>query len=76
MCSKGRAARLLPSAPTLEHYRVLFTRTTDLVQQLQMSRQELRLAATIEKLDKYHLLVLTISPMSKRVRPRQACSSS
>lgn len=39
-------------------YRVLFTRTTDLVQQLQAARQELKLASAIEKLDKYHLLVL------------------
>ena len=39
-------------------YRVLFTRTTDLVQQLQTARQELKLATAIEKLDKYHLLVL------------------
>jgi DNA replication protein DnaC len=37
---------------------VLFTRTTDLVQQLQAARQDLKLATAIEKLDKYHLLVL------------------
>ena len=39
-------------------YRVLFTRTTDLVQHLQSARQELKLASAIEKLDKYHLLIL------------------
>ena len=39
-------------------YRVLFTRTTDLVQHLQAARQDLKLATAIEKLDKYHLLVL------------------
>ena len=39
-------------------HRVLFTRTTDLVQQLQTARHELRLAAAIEKLDKYRLLIL------------------
>jgi len=40
-------------------YRVLFTRTTDLVQHLQAARQDLKLKATaLEKLDKYHLLVL------------------
>lgn len=39
-------------------HRVLFARTTDLVQQLQTARQELRLAAAIEKLDKYRLLIL------------------
>jgi len=39
-------------------YRVLFTRTTDLVQQLQAARQDLKLASAIEKLDKFHLLIL------------------
>ena len=39
-------------------YRVLFTRTTDLVQRLQTARQELGLAAAIDKLDRFHLLVL------------------
>ena len=39
-------------------FRVLFTRTTDLVQRLQVARQALALEAAIAKLDKYHLLVL------------------
>jgi DNA replication protein DnaC len=39
-------------------YRVLFTRTTDLVQRLQQARQALSLESAIEKLDKYHVLVL------------------
>lgn len=39
-------------------YRVLFTRTTDLVQRLQQARQSLSLESAIEKLDKYHLLIL------------------
>jgi DNA replication protein DnaC len=38
--------------------RVLFVRTTDLVQQLQAARRELALENAIAKLDKYHLLVL------------------
>jgi DNA replication protein DnaC len=38
-------------------YRVLFTRTTDLVQKLQQARQALQLEAAIAKLDKYHLLI-------------------
>ncbi|MGA9443651.1 MAG: IS21-like element helper ATPase IstB [Methyloceanibacter sp.] len=38
--------------------RVLFMRTTDLVQRLQVARQELALESAIAKLDKYHLLVL------------------
>lgn len=39
-------------------FRVLFTRTTDLVQRLQIARQELTLEAAITKLDRYHLLIL------------------
>ena len=39
-------------------YRVLFTRTTDLVQRLQAARQDLALEAAITKLDRYDLLVL------------------
>jgi DNA replication protein DnaC len=37
-------------------YRVLFTRTTDLVQRLQQARQALLLESAIEKLDKYHVV--------------------
>ena len=37
---------------------MLFTRTTDLVQRLQAARQSLSLEAAIEKLDKYHLIIL------------------
>jgi DNA replication protein DnaC len=39
-------------------WRVLFSRTSDLVQRLQMARRELTLEAAIAKLDKYHLLIL------------------
>jgi DNA replication protein DnaC len=39
-------------------WRVLFARTTDLVQRLQVARHELALEATIAKLDRYDLLVL------------------
>ncbi|CAG0906764.1 unnamed protein product, partial [Cyprideis torosa] len=39
-------------------WRVLFARTTDLVQKLQIARQELQLENAIRKLDKYHLLIL------------------
>ena len=37
---------------------MLFTRTTDLVQKLQLARRDLQLEAAIAKLDKYHLLIL------------------
>ena len=39
-------------------YRVLFSRTTELVQKLQKAKQELTLPAALEKLDKYHCLIL------------------
>jgi len=39
-------------------YRVLFTRTTDLVQKLQVARRELSLESAIAKLDRFHLLIL------------------
>ena len=39
-------------------WRVLFTRTTDLVQKLQAARRDLALESAIAKLDKYHLLIL------------------
>ena len=39
-------------------WRVLFTRTTDLVQKLQIARRELALEAAIAKLDRYDLLIL------------------
>jgi len=55
---KSHLAAALGHAMVDAGYRVLFARTTDLVQQLQTARQELKLATAIEKLDKYHLLVL------------------
>ena len=39
-------------------WRVLFARTTDLVQQLQIARRELVLESAIAKLDRYDLLIL------------------
>lgn len=39
-------------------YRVHFTRTTDLVQKLQVARRELSLQSAIDKLNKYDLLIL------------------
>lgn len=43
----------------IEHgWRVLFARTTDLVQKLQTARRELVLESAIAKLDKFHLLIL------------------
>jgi len=55
---KSHLAAGLGHALVENGFRVLFTRTTDLVQRLQVARQALALEAAIAKLDKYHLLVL------------------
>lgn len=55
---KSHLAAALGYALVDHGYRVLFTRTTDLVQRLQVARQDLGLASAIEKLDKYDLLIL------------------
>jgi DNA replication protein DnaC len=39
-------------------HRVLFSRTTDLVQRLQVAKRDLSLPAMLAKLDKYHCLIL------------------
>src|SRR5436853_4543934 len=39
-------------------WRVLFMRTSELVQRLQIARRELALESALAKLDKYHLLIL------------------
>ena len=57
-CGKTHGAAALGHALVENGYRVLFTRTTDLVQRLQAARRELALEAAIAKLDKFHLLVL------------------
>ena len=55
---KSHLAAALGFALVENGWRVLFTRTTDLVQRLQIARRELALEAAIAKLDKYHLLIL------------------
>src|SRR5678815_822765 len=55
---KSHLAAALGFALVEGGWRVLFTRTTDLVQRLQIARRELTLEAAIARLDKYHLLVL------------------
>jgi DNA replication protein DnaC len=55
---KSHLAAGLGHALVENGFRVLFTRTTDLVQRLQVARQALALEAAIAKLDKYHLLIL------------------
>jgi len=55
---KSHLAAALGLALVEHGWRVLFTRTTDLVQRLQLARRELALEPAIAKLDKYHLLIL------------------
>jgi DNA replication protein DnaC len=55
---KSHMAAALGLALVENGWRVLFARTTDLVQKLQTARRDLQLEAAIAKLDKYHLLIL------------------
>lgn len=55
---KSHLAAALGLALVENGWRVLFTRTTDLVQKLQLARRELALESAIAKLDKVHLLIL------------------
>src|SRR5215475_9368045 len=55
---KSHLAAAIGLALVENGWRVLFMRTSDLVQRLQIARRELALESTIAKLDKYHLLIL------------------
>ncbi len=55
---KSHIASAIGLALVQNGWRVLFTRTTDLVQKLQVARRELGLEAAINKLDRFHLLIL------------------
>jgi DNA replication protein DnaC len=55
---KSHLASALGHALVDNGYRVLFSRTVDLVQRLQVARRELALPAALTKLDKFDLLIL------------------
>jgi DNA replication protein DnaC len=55
---KSHLASAIGLALVENGWRVLFARTSDLVQKLQVARRELALEAAINRLDKYHLLIL------------------
>ncbi|MBF6601315.1 MAG: ATP-binding protein [Dehalococcoidia bacterium] len=57
-CGKTHCGAALGYALVENGYRVLFARTTDLVQKLQLARQALQLEAAVAKLDKFDLLIL------------------
>jgi DNA replication protein DnaC len=55
---KSHLAAAIGLALIEKGWRVLFARTSDLVQKLQVARRELALESALAKLDKYHLLIL------------------
>ena len=55
---KSHLAAALGLALVENGWRVMFARTTDLVQRLQVARRELALESAIAKLDRYDLLIL------------------
>ena len=55
---KSHLAAAIGLALVENGWRVLFMRTSDLVQRLQIARRELALEGALAKLDKYHLLIL------------------
>ena len=55
---KSHLASAIGLALVESGYRVLFTRTTDLVQRLQVARRDLTLENLLAKLDRYHLVIL------------------
>jgi DNA replication protein DnaC len=55
---KSHLASAIGIALVENGWRVMFARTSDLVQKLQVARRELALQAAINRLDRYHLLIL------------------
>ena len=55
---KSHLASAIGLALVENGYRVFFTRTTDLVQRMQVARRELALESLLARLDRYHLLIL------------------
>ena len=55
---KSHLASAIGLALVENGWRVLFARTSDLVQKLQVARRELGLEAAIARLDRFHLLIL------------------
>ena len=55
---KSHLASAIGLALVENGHRVFFTRTTDLVQRMQVARRELALESQLARLDRYHLLIL------------------
>ena len=73
---KSHLAAAIGLALVENGFRVLYARTTDLVQRLQVARRELTLEAAIRKLDKYHLLILDLCEAAGYVELGRAASVS
>jgi DNA replication protein DnaC len=56
-CGKSHLATAIGEGLIMAGYRVLFTRTTDLVQKLQAAKKESALPAALSKLNKYDCLI-------------------
>lgn len=55
---KSHAVAAIGNALVDAGMQVLFSRTTDMVQRLQAARRDLALASMLDKMDKYHLVIL------------------
>jgi DNA replication protein DnaC len=53
-------------------YRVLFTRTGEIVQKLQVARQSLQLPSALAKLDRFDLIILDLCAVLRYVESAQA----
>lgn len=56
-CGKTHLAAAIGEGLVTVGYRVLFTRTTDLIQELQAAKKELRLTSAISKMNKYDCII-------------------
>jgi hypothetical protein len=56
-------------------WKVLFARTTDLVQRLQVARRELALESAINRLDRFDLIILELCAVLRYVESAQSGDS-
>jgi len=72
---KSHLAAAIGLALVENGWKVLFTRTTDLVQKLQVARRELALEAALNRLDRFDLLILDDLGAVVAGRARCRCSA-
>jgi DNA replication protein DnaC len=78
LCTLRRPWRVKPRGYALieRGKRVLFVRTTDMIQRLQAARRDLVLPAVLAKLDKFDAVVLDNRGYLAWIKPRRRCCSS